>query len=126
LLLLSALQAQFERNQRFDELFRRGGAKLALTCYMAGKERSMPSSFTIGDHFERMIEQLVETGRYADANEVVRDGLRLLLDRERKLATLDAAVERGLADVDAGRVHDIEEVRSRLQQVASPASTRKA
>ena len=86
----------------------------------------MPSNFTLGDQFERAIEQLVQAGRYADGNEVVRDGLRLLLDRERKLATLDASIERGLADADAGRVHDIEEVRLRLQQVASSASAREA
>jgi antitoxin ParD1/3/4 len=33
----------------------------------------MPSSYAIGDHFERFIKQQVEGGRYASASEVVRD-----------------------------------------------------
>ncbi|HEX2135164.1 MAG TPA: type II toxin-antitoxin system ParD family antitoxin [Microvirga sp.] len=32
----------------------------------------MPASFTIGPHFEALIRRLVESGRYADAGEVVR------------------------------------------------------
>jgi antitoxin ParD1/3/4 len=30
-------------------------------------------------------------------------------DRERRLASLDAAIERGMADIEAGRVHDLDE-----------------
>lgn len=43
----------------------------------------MPSSYAIGDHFERFIRQQIETGRYASASEVVREALRLLEGRER-------------------------------------------
>ena len=38
----------------------------------------MPSSFTLGTHFEGFIRQQVNTGRYASASEVIRDSLRLL------------------------------------------------
>jgi antitoxin ParD1/3/4 len=43
----------------------------------------MPSSYAIGDHFERFIRQQIETGRYASASEVVREALRLLEGREK-------------------------------------------
>lgn len=40
--------------------------------------------------------------------------MRLLEEREKRLAVLDAAIERGLADADAGRVKPISEVAKRL------------
>ena len=36
-------------------------------------------------------------------------------EREKALAALDAALERGLADADAGRVHDADEVFAELK-----------
>lgn len=51
----------------------------------------MPRSFALGDRFEKLIERLVKKGRYNNASEVVREGLRLVEDREmmREKATLD-------------------------------------
>ncbi len=66
----------------------------------------MPSSYTLGHHFEGFIQAQLSSGRYNNASEVVRDGLRLLEERERKLAALDAALMRGIADVEGGRVVD--------------------
>lgn len=42
----------------------------------------MPRSYALGEHFERLIDELVKGGRYNNASEVVREGLRLLEDRE--------------------------------------------
>jgi antitoxin ParD1/3/4 len=42
----------------------------------------MPSSYTIGEHFEAFVQTLLKIGRYASASEIVRDGLRLLGERE--------------------------------------------
>jgi antitoxin ParD1/3/4 len=60
----------------------------------------MPSSYTIGPHFERFVREQVEGGRYASASEVIRDGLRLLEEhQQRRQAALD-----GLrSDIDKGR-----------------------
>lgn len=43
----------------------------------------MPRSYALGGHFEGLIDELVNGGRYNNASEVVRDGLRLLEDREK-------------------------------------------
>ncbi len=59
----------------------------------------MASSYSLGAHFEGLIQRLLQSGRYANASEVVRDGLRLLEERETiRQAKLDAL----RADIDAG------------------------
>ena len=42
----------------------------------------MPRSFALGGHFENFIDEQLRSGRYNNASEVVRDGLRMLEDRE--------------------------------------------
>ena len=42
----------------------------------------MPRSFALGERFEAFIDQQVKSGRYNNASEVVRDGLRILEDLE--------------------------------------------
>lgn len=75
----------------------------------------MPDSYTLGQHFEAFIQAQLASGRYHDASEVVRDALRLMEERERRLAAVDAAIERGLADIEAGRVHDADAVFDELE-----------
>jgi antitoxin ParD1/3/4 len=70
----------------------------------------MASSYTLGGHFEGFVKDQLASGRYNNASEVIRDALRLMEDRERRLAALDAAIARGLADGEAGRVHDLNAV----------------
>ena len=70
----------------------------------------MPSSYTIGKHFETFVQKQLTNGRYNNASEVVRAALRLLEERELKLASLDSAIERGLANRDDSRVHDLDDI----------------
>ena len=74
----------------------------------------MPSSVALGN-LEDTVKRLVESGRYHSRSEVLREGVRLVEEREKTLAALDAALERGLADSDAGRVHDADEVFAALK-----------
>ena len=61
----------------------------------------MPRSFALGDRFEAFIDAQVKTGRYNNASEVVREGLRLLEDYELTLRSrtdeLRTLVDEGLA-----------------------------
>lgn len=58
----------------------------------------------IGPSLETFVSGLVTSGRYPSESEVLREAVRLFQEREAKLASLDAAIARGLADVAAGRV----------------------
>jgi antitoxin ParD1/3/4 len=75
----------------------------------------MPSSYTLGEHFERFIKQQIDSGRYQTASEVLRDALRLLEEEERAreaaLNSLRAEVRKGMN----GKGKPGEEVLTRLQ-----------
>ena len=73
----------------------------------------MASSVELGN-LERSVERLVASGRYNSKSEVLREGVRLVEEREKRLAALDAALARGLADEEAGRVKPASEVFDRL------------
>ncbi len=75
----------------------------------------MASSYSLGSHFEAFVQGQLASGRYNNASEVLRDALRLLEDRNRRLAALDTAIERGHADVVAGLGKPATEVFDRLE-----------
>lgn len=72
-------------------------------------------SADLGPQLERFVSKLVETGRYNSKSEVLREGIRLIQERETRLSVLDQSLARGLADAEAGRVKPLTEVASRLE-----------
>jgi antitoxin ParD1/3/4 len=67
----------------------------------------MPTrNVVLTDHQTQFVEQLVGSGRYQNASEVLREGLRLVERREDedalRLAALREAARIGMADIDAG------------------------
>jgi len=72
-------------------------------------------SADLGKQLESYIKQLVDTGRYGSKSEVLREGVRLIQDRETRLAALDASIMRGIADADAGRTKPAGDVFDRLE-----------
>jgi antitoxin ParD1/3/4 len=74
----------------------------------------MPSSVALGN-LESAVKRLVASGRYNSKSEVIREGIRLVEEREKKLAALDAALARGVADLESGRVHPADEVFDELR-----------
>jgi antitoxin ParD1/3/4 len=63
-----------------------------------------------------MSREKVSSGAYGSNSEVIREALRGWLERDRRLAALDSAIARGIADAAAGRVEDIDAVRTELRQ----------
>jgi len=74
----------------------------------------MASSVDLGSQLESFVGQLVKAGRYNSRSEILREGVRLIHERETRLAALDASIMRGIADADAGRVHDLDAIGASL------------
>lgn len=54
------------------------------------------TSISLGNHFESFIESSVSEGRFNNASEVVRAGLRLLEEEENRVIALRKAINEGL------------------------------
>jgi len=75
----------------------------------------MASSVDLGGNLEDVVTRLVKSGRYNSRSEILREGVRLVHERETRLAALDASIMRGLADANAGKVHDLEDIADTLK-----------
>ena len=64
-------------------------------------------------HQHQLVETLVQSGRYQNASQVLREGLHAIEDRDRieqaKLNTLQQAAHLGWADISAARYTDVAE-----------------
>ena len=54
------------------------------------------TSVSLGNYYENFVENKIEEGRYKNASEVIRAGLRLLEDEENKILALKNAIQKGL------------------------------
>jgi antitoxin ParD1/3/4 len=57
---------------------------------------SRNTSISIGDHFDNFIQNRISTGRFKNASEVVRAGLRLLEEEENRIIALRVAIKEGI------------------------------
>lgn len=71
------------------------------------------TSISLGTYFDRFIRSRISEGRYNNASEVVRAGLRLLEEEENKLLALRNAVQEG---IDSGIANDFDP-KSHLQDL---------
>lgn len=73
----------------------------------------MPTrNVVLTDHQAELVDRLVSTGRYQNASEVLRDGLRLVereeSESQARLIALREAARTGIADSKAGRYRTFE------------------
>lgn len=54
------------------------------------------TSIAPGDHFEHFVDSKISDGRFKNASEVIRAGLRLLEEEESRILTLKNALQEGL------------------------------
>ncbi len=63
------------------------------------------TSISLGDYFDQFIKRQISTGRYKNVSEVIRAGLRLLENEERKIIALRSAIQEG---IDSGIASDFD------------------
>lgn len=63
------------------------------------------TSISLGNHFEAFVEKSVSKGRFQNASEVIRAGLRMLEEEEDKISVLRTAIKEGL---DSGIANDFD------------------
>ena len=76
------------------------------------------TSVALGSYFEDFIKVQIANGRYNNASEVIRAGLRLLEDNESRIVALKAAIKEGL---DSGIAEDFDSA-SHLRTLKSSVS----
>lgn len=72
---------------------------------------------SLGEHWNKLIESLLKSGRYASVSEIIRDSLRLLEERDASstLQSLRTALIEGEESGDAGEL-DMETIRQEAKK----------
>lgn len=74
---------------------------------------------SVGREFEEYVREKVDSGDYATASEVVRDGLRLLREKEQlfeaRLQSLRGEIQKGIDQLERGESRDGEVVMAELR-----------
>jgi putative addiction module antidote protein, CC2985 family len=63
------------------------------------------TSISLGSYFDNFIQSRISAGRFKNASEVVRAGLRLLEEEENKIIALKESIQEG---IDSGIAYDFE------------------
>ncbi len=76
----------------------------------------MASSVNLGDALEAFIDDAVKNGRYGSRSEVLREGVRLVQEREALWRKFEAEIQKGLDSIDRGGGVPIDEAFERVRQ----------
>lgn len=93
----------------------------------------MPTrNVVLTEHQAELIEELVGSGRYQNASEVLREGLRLVESREKeahaRLQALREAARVGIEDLESGRYQEFDSagaLRKHLDELGDEALGRR-
>lgn len=75
----------------------------------------MPISADLGEKLEAVVNDLVANGRYNSKSEVLREGVRLVQEREVALARFFEKIDEGRKSAERGELYDIDEVFDELE-----------
>ena len=86
----------------------------------------MPTrNVVLTDRQSEFIAELVDSGRYQNASEVLREGIRLVerqeMENEARLKLLREAARTGIADIESGRFRSFDEPESLRRHLATLA-----
>ena len=70
---------------------------------------------SLTEHLDKFVGQQVKTGRYSSASEVVREGLRLLEQREAQVQNIQNALDEGFASPITDGPEAMKRIRNRIQ-----------
>jgi antitoxin ParD1/3/4 len=87
-----------------------------LVSFVCKRRKEVDMNVSIGERWEAFVDAVVREGRYGSASEVVREGLRLVEEREAKLKALRATLD---ASIDAGGEASDADIDSALEAKAS-------
>lgn len=63
---------------------------------------------------EKVVEDLVRNGRYGSKSEVLRTGVRMVEEREARMAELRAKLQEGIDALDAGDSVELDDLRAEM------------
>lgn len=86
----------------------------------------MASSVNLGPKLEATVDELVKNGRYGSRSEVLREGVRMVEEREVAIARFESEIMKGIEDAEAGRDEDIDVAFGRLIRKYEDMSAKKA
>ncbi len=76
----------------------------------------MLMNISLTPELESWIQQKVETGHYQTSSEVIREAIRTQIQREQQRQDLQAAIEAGWQDLEAGRTISMAELKKRVKR----------
>jgi antitoxin ParD1/3/4 len=68
--------------------------------------KQITRNIALTPHFDEFVRAKIDSGRYQSASEVVREGLRLLEERDYRLANLRSEIELGWQQSERGELVD--------------------
>lgn len=86
----------------------------------------MASSVNLGEQLEAFITEAVKNGRYGSRSEVLREGVRLVQEREARWARFDAEIQKAIDSADRGESIPLEQAVDELNEYIESLRARSA